>query len=53
MNSVVKAHARITAGHLRESLPVLAPLVESGKLDVVSAFYDFDTGIVEILDHVI
>jgi carbonic anhydrase len=50
LNSVVRAHVRITAGHLRESLPVLAPLVDSGKLDVVSAFYDFDTGIVELLD---
>ena len=50
MNSVVRAHARITAGHLRGSLPVLAPLVESGSLVVVSAFYDFDTGIVELLD---
>jgi carbonic anhydrase len=50
LNSVVRAHARITAGHLRGSLPVLAPLVESGSLVVVSAFYDFDTGIVELLD---
>jgi hypothetical protein len=50
LNSVVRAHARITAGHLRRSLPVLAPLVESGSLVVVSAFYDFDTGIVELLD---
>jgi hypothetical protein len=29
---------------------VLAPLVESGSLVVVSAFYNFDTGIVELLD---
>jgi carbonic anhydrase len=50
LNSIVRAHAKITAGHLRRSLPVLAPIVESGKLDVVSAFYDFDTGIVELLD---
>jgi len=51
LNSVVRAHARITAGHLRKSLPVLAPLVDSGKLVVVSAFYDFDSGLVELLDN--
>ena len=50
LNSIVKAHAMITAGHLRKSLPVLAPLVDSEKLVVVSGFYDFDTGLVEILD---
>ena len=50
LNTVVRAHARITAGHLRESLPVLAPLAESDSLVVVSAFFDFDTGVVELLD---
>lgn len=50
LNSVVRAHARITAGHLRGSLPVLGTLVESGSLVVVSAFFDFDTGKVELLD---
>ncbi|MFA9496902.1 MAG: hypothetical protein ACERKS_13435, partial [Candidatus Bathyarchaeota archaeon] len=51
LNSVVRAHARITAGHLRGSLPVLGTLVESGSLVVVSAFFDFDTGKVELLDE--
>ena len=50
LNDVVKAHARITAGHLGESLPVLAPIVASGSLLVVSAFYDFNSGLVEIID---
>ena len=49
LNTVVKEHARITARHLSESKPVLGPLVESGKLMVVPAFYDFDTGRVEVL----
>ena len=51
LNSVVGAHARITAGYLRGSLPVLAPLVELGSLVVVSAFFDFDSGLVELLDY--
>jgi carbonic anhydrase len=50
LNDVVKTHARITAGHLGESLPVLAPIVESGSLLVVSAFYNFNSGLVEIID---
>jgi len=51
LNSVVRAHARITAGYLRGSLPVLAPKVESGGLVVVSGFFDFDSGLVELLDY--
>ena len=51
LNSVVRAHARITAGKLRESRPVLAPLVESGSLVVVSGFFDFNSGLVELLDY--
>ena len=49
-DDVVKAHVKITANHLRESKPILSGLVDSGRLLVESAFYDFDTGKVEILD---
>ena len=34
---------------LRQSAPVLAPLVQSGKLKVVGAYYDLQSGKVEIL----
>lgn len=49
LESVVKEHARITAGHLGESEPVIGPLASSGKLLVVAAFYEFETGLVEVL----
>lgn len=49
LDSVVKVHAKITAGHLGVSQPVIGPLANSGELLVVAAFYDFDTGLVEVL----
>jgi len=50
LNNAIRAHARITAEHLRLSEPVLSVLVRSGSLLIVSAIYDLDTGLVEILE---
>ncbi len=49
LDMTIRAHARITAEHLRGSKPILKGLVDDGKLKVVAAYYDLDTGIVEIL----
>ena len=49
LNETVKAHARITASHLRESEPVLKKLVETNELTIVASIYDLETGKVEIL----
>jgi carbonic anhydrase len=49
LDMTIRAHARITAGHLRGSEPILKGLVDEGKLKVVAAYYDLDTGVVEIL----
>jgi carbonic anhydrase len=49
LDMTIRAHARITAEHLEESKPILKGLVGSGKLKVVAAYYDLDTGVVEIL----
>lgn len=38
-----------TVRRLRESAPVLAPLVREGRLKVLAALYDIETGTVEIL----
>ncbi len=40
-----------TAAQLRESKPILAELVEKGKLTVVGANYDLDTGAVEFYEQ--
>ncbi len=49
LDMTIRAHARITAGHLRSSEPILKGLVDKGKLKAVAAYYDLDTGVVEIL----
>lgn len=49
LDMTIRAHARITAEHLEESEPILRGLVEKGTLKVVAAYYDLDTGVVEIL----
>jgi carbonic anhydrase len=49
LDMTIRAHARITARHLRGSEPILKGLVDEGKLKVVAAYYDLDTGAVEIL----
>jgi carbonic anhydrase len=49
LDNAVKLHASKMASQLRESQPVLAPLVESGKLTVVAAHYDMESGVVKVL----
>lgn len=49
LDMTIRAHARITAEHLEESEPILRGLVLRGALKVVPAYYDLDTGVVEIL----
>jgi len=49
LDETIRAHARITAEHLRQSEPVLKHLVDAGKLKVIAAYYNLDTGIVDTL----
>jgi len=48
-NNAAKANTNIVTEQLKCSKPVLSKLVSDGKLNVVPAFYDLDTGVVEIL----
>lgn len=48
-DNAAKEVARMTATQLRESQPVLADLVKAGKLKVVPAFYDLDSGQIAML----
>ncbi len=41
--------ARMTADQLRSSEPVMSSLVKEGKIKIVPAFYDLETGEVELL----
>ena len=49
VNNAARANAKIVAEQLKCSKPVLSKLVNEGKLNIVPAFYDLDTGVVEIL----
>lgn len=44
-----KENALMTAARLQESKPFIAPLVKAGKVKVVAAYYDLDTGEVVFL----
>jgi carbonic anhydrase len=50
VDHAVSANARLVADHLRTSEPVLGKLVKEGKLKVVAARYDLDTGEVTVLE---
>ncbi len=49
VTNAVHALAKSVAGQLSSSKPVLADLVESGKLRVVASVYDVETGEVEVI----
>jgi carbonic anhydrase len=49
VNNTVIAHAQMTAATLRSCGPIIAEAVKTGKVKVVAARYDLDSGRVEIL----
>jgi carbonic anhydrase len=49
VENAVRAQALDVAKQLREATPILAERVQSGKLKIVAARYDLDTGKVEVL----
>jgi carbonic anhydrase len=46
-----KAHVRNVVLALRMSEPLIRHLVEEGRVKVVGAYYDLDTGVVRFLDE--
>lgn len=49
INNAAKANAKMITEKLPLSGPILAERVNTGKLKVVAAFYDLDTGVVEVI----
>jgi carbonic anhydrase len=49
LDHAVRANAAMTAGRLRTAPPILADLAAGGRLKIVGARYDLDSGAVEIL----
>jgi carbonic anhydrase len=50
LEAATKANAKIQAGLLRTSSPVLAEMVGKGQLKIVAAYYDVASGAVSMLD---
>ena len=50
LEAAIKANAKIQAGLLRTSSPVLAEQIKATQLKIVSAYYDLASGAVSLLD---
>jgi carbonic anhydrase len=49
LRAATEVNAKIQAQLLQESSPVLAGLIKEGKLSVVAAFYEVESGKVTLL----
>jgi carbonic anhydrase len=49
IENAVRANARNIAKRLQGASPIIAPLVKSGEVKIVAAYYSLDTGQVELL----
>jgi len=50
LEAAIKANAKIQAGLLRSSSPVLAEQIKANQLKIVAAYYDLASGAVTLLD---
>jgi len=49
IDNSIKENARLVAATISSSKPILSKMAEDGKIAVVPAYYDIDTGMVELL----
>lgn len=49
VDNAVRANIKYVTNELKESQPILAPRVKKGNLKVVGAYYNLDTGAVELI----
>jgi carbonic anhydrase len=50
LEAAIKANAKIQAGLLRQSSPVLADHIKENQLKIVAGYYDLSSGKVTLLD---
>ncbi len=48
-DNAIRANVELVSKQVKTSTPILAKLVRAGKVKVVGAYYDIDSGLVEIL----
>ncbi len=49
VDNTAKANVKMVSEQLKQSTPILSRCIQDNRLTVVSAFYNLDTGLVEIL----
>ena len=49
IDNAVRANARDIAKRLQSTGPIIAPRVQSGEVKIVAAYYNLDTGQIELL----
>ena len=49
LDNAIRANVALVAAKLKGAAPILAPAVKEGKVKVVGAYYDLDTGKVSLL----
>lgn len=49
VDDVVKANAKFISEQLKASEPILSNLVQDNRFDIIPAFYELESGVVEIL----
>lgn len=49
LDNAVRANVKVMVNKLRTSEPILAPAVKAGKVKVIGAYYDLDTGVVSFM----
>jgi carbonic anhydrase len=50
LESTIRANARLQAAQLKKSSPLLAGLVQEGKLKIAAGYFDLGTGTVTLLE---
>ena len=49
LDNAVRANVKVMVDKLRTSEPILAPAIKAGKVKVIGAYYDLDTGVVSFM----
>jgi carbonic anhydrase len=49
VENAIRANVSLVAGKIKASKPILAEMVENGKVEIIRAYYNIETGAVELL----
>lgn len=49
VENAIRVNVSLVKNKIKASRPILAEMAEKGEIDVIGAYYDIDTGVVEIL----